>query len=133
MERNTVGNLALPFSSCFRLGQLRARHFTHLIPELAPYQKLCSPYHGRLSPSLHPRGATPSDPSSMSPTSTVPDSGIAIIDFAPFLNGSNKREVANAMLESFKDIGFVYLLNHGIPQERVTQMFGMVRSDLPLG
>jgi isopenicillin N synthase-like dioxygenase len=66
-------------------------------------------------------------------STTVPDSGIAIIDFAPFLDGSNKQEVANAMLESFKDIGFVYLLNHGIPQERVTQMFEMVRSELPLG
>ncbi|KAJ7667053.1 thymine dioxygenase, partial [Mycena olivaceomarginata] len=44
-------------------------------------------------------------------STTVPDSGIAIIHFASFLDGSNKQEVANAMLESFKDIGFVYLLN----------------------
>ncbi|KAJ7840241.1 thymine dioxygenase [Mycena leptocephala] len=61
-------------------------------------------------------------------STTVPDSGIAIIDFAPFLDGSNKQEVANAILASFKDIGFVYLLNHGIPQERVTQMFEMSKT-----
>ncbi|KAJ6550045.1 thymine dioxygenase [Mycena capillaripes] len=59
---------------------------------------------------------------------TVEDSGIAIIDFAPFLDGSNKQEVANAMLESFKNIGFVYLLNHGIPQDRVAQMFEMSKT-----
>ncbi|KAJ7854610.1 thymine dioxygenase [Mycena leptocephala] len=78
-------------------------------------------------PHSTPAVPVPADPSSMRST-TVPDSGIAIIDFAPFLDGSNKQEVANAMLASFKDIGFVYLLNHGIPQERVTQMFEMSKT-----
>ncbi|KAJ7657045.1 thymine dioxygenase [Mycena rosella] len=36
----------------------------------------------------------------------VDSSGIAIIDFGPFLDGSNKQEVADQILSSFKEIGF---------------------------
>jgi hypothetical protein len=55
------------------------------------------------------------------------DNRIAVVDFAPFLDGSNKLAVADKILSSFKDIGFVYLLNHGIPQAQVDQMFALVR------
>ncbi|KAJ7731565.1 Clavaminate synthase-like protein [Mycena maculata] len=58
----------------------------------------------------------------------VADSGIAIIDFAPFLDASNKQDVADRMLASFKDIGFIYLINHGIPPERIAQMFSLSRT-----
>ncbi|KAJ7676988.1 thymine dioxygenase [Mycena polygramma] len=61
-------------------------------------------------------------------STTVADSGIALIDFAPFLDGSNKEEVAHQMLESFKKIGFVYLLNHGISPERTAQMFELSKT-----
>ena len=37
--------------------------------------------------------------------------GISVVDFAPFLDGSAKRDVADAILDSFKRIGFVYLVN----------------------
>ncbi|KAJ7500994.1 hypothetical protein B0H11DRAFT_1855411 [Mycena galericulata] len=30
------------------------------------------------------------------------------------------------MLASFKDIGFVYLLNHGIPPEWIARMFSLI-------
>ncbi|KAK7045139.1 thymine dioxygenase [Favolaschia claudopus] len=50
---------------------------------------------------------------------------IPVIDFAAFLDESTKHAVAGEMLQSFKDIGFVYLINHGIPQAKVTEMFEM--------
>ncbi|KAJ7470238.1 thymine dioxygenase [Mycena galericulata] len=53
------------------------------------------------------------------------DNGIAIVDFAAFLDGSDKQAVADKMLASFKDIGFVYLLNHGIPPECIARMFSL--------
>ncbi|KAJ3552709.1 hypothetical protein NM688_g4012 [Phlebia brevispora] len=49
--------------------------------------------------------------------------GISVIDFGAFLNGSQKQAVADAMLTSFKDSGFVYLINHGLPQDRIDSMF----------
>ena len=52
--------------------------------------------------------------------------GVSVVDFAPFLDGSAKRDVANAILDSFKRIGFVYLVNHGIPTEKVQDMFSWV-------
>ncbi|KAJ6609998.1 thymine dioxygenase [Mycena sp. CBHHK59/15] len=56
------------------------------------------------------------------------DTGIAIVDFAPFLDGSSKKEVADSILSSFKEVGFVYLLNHGIPQERIAEMFELSKT-----
>ncbi|KAH9891654.1 thymine dioxygenase [Cubamyces lactineus] len=51
--------------------------------------------------------------------------GIAVLDFGVFLNGSEvkKQAVATAMLDSFKKTGFVYLVNHGIPAEKIKNMF----------
>ncbi|KAI0335895.1 thymine dioxygenase [Cubamyces sp. BRFM 1775] len=51
--------------------------------------------------------------------------GIAVLDFSAFTNGSEvtKQEVATAMLDSFKKTGFVYLINHGIPKEKIDHMF----------
>ncbi|KDQ14484.1 hypothetical protein BOTBODRAFT_32614 [Botryobasidium botryosum FD-172 SS1] len=58
---------------------------------------------------------------------------IPIVNFGPFLDGSNKQAVADAMLESFKSIGFVYLVNHGLPQEKIDEMFAWSKKffDLP--
>ncbi|KAI0761932.1 thymine dioxygenase [Trametes elegans] len=53
--------------------------------------------------------------------------GISILDFGAFLDGSAKQEVASAMLESFKRIGFVYLVNHGIPDAKIRDMFDWSR------
>lgn len=52
---------------------------------------------------------------------------IPIIDFASFLDGSRKTEVGAAMLSSFKTVGFVYIVNHGIPKGKVDTMFDFVR------
>ncbi|KAJ6555070.1 hypothetical protein B0H10DRAFT_1967884 [Mycena sp. CBHHK59/15] len=43
--------------------------------------------------------------------------------FGAFLDGTDNQAVANKMLASFKNIGFVYLLNHGIPPEWIARRF----------
>ncbi|KAF8188900.1 thymine dioxygenase [Mycena galopus ATCC 62051] len=48
---------------------------------------------------------------------------ISVVDFGPFLDGSAKQEVADKMVSAFKEIGFVYLINHGIPEQKRAQMF----------
>ena len=53
--------------------------------------------------------------------------GISVVDFKPFLDGSAKQDVANAILDSFKRVGFVYLVNHGIPEDKIKGMFEWVR------
>jgi isopenicillin N synthase-like dioxygenase len=52
---------------------------------------------------------------------------VRTVDFGPFLDGKNKQAVADALLDSFKSEGFVYLVNHGLPQEKIDRMFEMVR------
>lgn len=51
---------------------------------------------------------------------------IPIIDFAPFIDGSRTQDVGDAMLESFKSIGFVVIVNHGMSQEKISNMFEWV-------
>lgn len=53
--------------------------------------------------------------------------GISVVDFGAFLDGSRKQEVADAIVQSFKNIGFVYLVNHGLAQQKVESMFDWVR------
>ena len=54
-------------------------------------------------------------------------SSVKTVDFGPFLDGSDKQGVANAILDSFKSIGFVYLVNHGLDNVKITSMFESVR------
>jgi isopenicillin N synthase-like dioxygenase len=60
---------------------------------------------------------------------------IPIIDFAPFFTESegDRRKVANQIYEACHDIGFMYLRNHGIPQELIDQLLlqSSVFFDLP--
>ena len=51
---------------------------------------------------------------------------INVLDFGPFLDGTRKWEVAEGMISSFKEIGFVYLVNHGIPKNKIDSMFDLV-------
>lgn len=57
--------------------------------------------------------------------------GISVVDFGAFLDGTRKQEVADAIVQSFKDIGFVYLVNHGLSEERLDDMFEWVGNALP--
>ena len=61
----------------------------------------------------------PSDDS----TSTIP-----IVDFGAFLNGSDeaKEQVARQLDDAFRDVGFVYLRNHGVRREVVEECFEWV-------
>jgi isopenicillin N synthase-like dioxygenase len=51
------------------------------------------------------------------------NSQVQIVDLGPFLDGSDKPSVAAAILESFKSIGFVYLINHGLSEDKIASMF----------
>ncbi|KAF2705058.1 Clavaminate synthase-like protein [Pleomassaria siparia CBS 279.74] len=61
---------------------------------------------------------------------------IAIISFAPFINGSDadRRVVAKELYEAFSTVGWVYLKDHGIPQTRVDEIFGLAKTffELPI-
>jgi len=48
---------------------------------------------------------------------------ITIVDFAPFLDGSAKKQVGDQLLASFKSAGFVYLTNFGLSEGEVQEMF----------
>lgn len=48
---------------------------------------------------------------------------IPIVDFAPFLDGSAKKQTADQVLASFKSAGFVYLKNFGLSEKEVQEMF----------
>lgn len=54
-------------------------------------------------------------------------SNISVVNFGPFLDGSDKQGVADAILESFQQIGFVYLVNHGLEKQKIEGMFETVR------
>jgi isopenicillin N synthase-like dioxygenase len=54
-------------------------------------------------------------------------SSVKTVDFGPFLDGSDKQGVANVILDSFKSIGFVYLVNHdGLDDAKITSIFEWV-------
>ncbi|KAF8169530.1 Clavaminate synthase-like protein [Pholiota molesta] len=59
---------------------------------------------------------------------------VKVVDFRPFLDGSDRQGVADAILESFTSTGFVYLANHGLPHDKVAAMFEWSKQlfDLPL-
>jgi isopenicillin N synthase-like dioxygenase len=55
---------------------------------------------------------------------------IAVVSFDRFINGDDrdKRAVAKELYEAFSTVGWVYLKDHGIPQSRVDEIFGLVSS-----
>jgi isopenicillin N synthase-like dioxygenase len=59
---------------------------------------------------------------------TEPFSSLPSVDFAEFGDGSSEgaHAVGRRLFEAFRDVGFVYLTNTGIPQEKVDGMFGWV-------
>ena len=61
--------------------------------------------------------------SAMHPDSLQNNSTVKVVDFAPFLDGSDRQGVSNAILDSFKTTGFVYLMNHGLSQNMIDSMF----------
>jgi len=72
------------------------------------------------------------------PTSAEPaaDLSFPIISFAPFLHGTQEEQLscAQEIHKSFSTYGWLYLKDHGIPQDDVDQMFAMSKKyfSLPL-
>ncbi|KAF1977268.1 thymine dioxygenase [Bimuria novae-zelandiae CBS 107.79] len=62
---------------------------------------------------------------------------IPIVDFGAFLNGGKEEQerVAQQIDEAFRNVGFVYLKNHGVPKEKVEECFEWSKKffALPLG
>lgn len=56
------------------------------------------------------------------------DSTIPLIDFDRFLNGSDddRRSVASKIDAAFRSVGFFYLGNHGIAEDKVDECFRWV-------
>lgn len=56
----------------------------------------------------------------------VVDSGIVpLINFSGFIGGSpeTRKEIGDQIFRAMRDVGFIYLQNHGIPQEDVDECF----------
>ena len=51
---------------------------------------------------------------------------ITVVDFGKFLDGTQKQQVADAIIQSFKETGFVYLINHCLPRAKIDAMFQWV-------
>lgn len=56
---------------------------------------------------------------------------IPVIDFTPARTGSeeDRRRVAKELYEAFKNVGFAYVKNHGVPQDAVDEAFVWVCRD----
>lgn len=52
---------------------------------------------------------------------------IPVVDIAPLLNGSNKPAVAKEIRWALSNTGFMYVKNHGIPQDFVESVFDVTR------
>jgi isopenicillin N synthase-like dioxygenase len=61
--------------------------------------------------------------------STSASLDIPILNFAAF-DGDGAEAFAKSLFEAFRDVGFVYLKNHGLPQETVDEAFEWVRRRL---
>lgn len=53
---------------------------------------------------------------------------IAVVSFDRFINGNDadKQVVAREVYDAFSSVGWVYISDHGIPQSRVDEVFGLV-------
>jgi isopenicillin N synthase-like dioxygenase len=53
---------------------------------------------------------------------------IPVIDLEPIRSGSPEeaRETGRKVYEAFRDVGFAYIKNHGLPQELLDEAFSWV-------
>jgi isopenicillin N synthase-like dioxygenase len=63
-------------------------------------------------------------------------SPIPIVDFGKFLSGTREqqKEIALQIDDAFRNVGFVYLKNHGVAKDKVEECFSWSKKffDLPL-
>lgn len=79
--------------------------------------------------------ATFSLPSNLTMSSTTDQGKIGIVDFGSFSKGNEteRQTIGKAIIESFRRCGFVYLINHPLPSDKITDMFawvGVLLSDI---
>lgn len=57
-----------------------------------------------------------------------PSSPIPIVDFGKFLTGNaeQQKQIASEIDDAFRNVGFVYLKNHGVDKQRVEECFEWV-------
>ncbi|KAL0260715.1 hypothetical protein SLS55_004405 [Diplodia seriata] len=67
--------------------------------------------------------------------SSATDSPVPVVDFGPFYTGDEaaKKAVSNELDHALSTVGFVYLKNHGVPQERVDAAFEWLAPHPPGG
>lgn len=66
---------------------------------------------------------------SLAASRQLPVDRIPLIDFGPFLSGSpaDRRRVAQDIAQACESIGFLYLKNHGVPEEKISSAFEAAR------
>lgn len=57
---------------------------------------------------------------------------IPIIDFSPFYsqNETERLNTGTAIFEALRDVGFAYLINHGVSKELLAEMLAQVQTYL---
>lgn len=62
-------------------------------------------------------------------------SSIPVVDFGAWSNGSSeqKQKIAKELTDAARGVGFVYIINHGVPDDVLEQAFGWSKKlfDLP--
>ncbi|KAI1639065.1 hypothetical protein F4809DRAFT_597477 [Biscogniauxia mediterranea] len=66
---------------------------------------------------------------------TANDNGIPVVDLGAWLHGSpdDKKRIASELTDACRRVGFVYVINHGVPDELLEAAFGWSKKlfDLP--
>jgi hypothetical protein len=147
----------LPYPRCLRSSPLsshhlpaiqtaRALHWPPLLPVASWHPKIHLALKLRSkkiiecyfqTDSRHFTSLQPSGHKADAMTSTTKQpSTIPIVGLGPFIYGdtASQKEVAQQLDDAFRNVGFVYLLDHGVPQDLVDECFEWVcsaRSLLP--
>lgn len=69
------------------------------------------------------------------PNMAVTEGSIPIVDFGDWSRGSSveKQKIAKELTDAARGVGFVYIVNHGVPDDVLEQAFGWSKKlfDLP--
>ncbi|KAI1608891.1 hypothetical protein EDD36DRAFT_454205 [Exophiala viscosa] len=59
------------------------------------------------------------------PSATTPDANLPIFDFSRFQNSDQqeRKEASKEIVQAFKTFGFIYIINYGISQEKIKDLF----------
>jgi len=59
----------------------------------------------------------------------VEDACIAIVDFAGWVNGGKeqRKDIATRLTDACRSVGFVYIVNHGIPSSKIAETFSWTK------